>query len=128
MSNIVIADNGKIRKVEHIELAEKVIEMRNQKDPWKVIAKLVEGWTKTAPDEVQAILINVDEYKEMTQDKKFGTTLGGKDQERRFKLAFPANLQLMIRTQYKADELPFDQKFYAEFGKRYPAFKVAEKN
>jgi len=34
---------------------------------------------------------------------------------------------LMIRTQYKADELPMDREFFKKFGEKYPAFKIAEK-
>ncbi len=128
MSNIVITDNGKIRSVDQLELVEKIIDMRNNKNPWEVIDKLIEVWAKTSKDEVEAMRINVDEYREVQIDKRFGTTKHGKDQERRFQLAFPRNLMLMIRTQYKADELPFDRKFFAEFARRYPAFKVAESN
>ncbi len=128
MGKIIITDNGKFRDVSKIELAEEVIKLRKKGDPWKVIEKLLEVWSKIVPDEVEAVSINLTEYREAAVDKKFGQTKMGQDQERRFKLAFPVTLQLMIRTQYKADELPFDEKFYSEFAKRYPAFRVAEQD
>jgi len=128
MQPIVINENGKIREVEKVELAEKIVEMRGKKDPWEVIDKLLGVWATTTPDEVEAVLINVDQYRESQHDQEFGQTDNGKDFERRFKLAFPRNLMLMIRTQYKADELPMDQKFFEEFGKRYPIFKVSQKD
>ena len=74
------------------------------------------------------IQVNVKQYKETLKDKKFGQTLLGKDQERRFKLSFPLSLQLYIRKCYNSDELKMDDKFFSEFGERYPAFKIAEKN
>lgn len=127
MSRILIQDNGKIRKYEDIELAEKVVQIRNKKDPWAVIDHLIKLWVERAPDEEEAIKINIDEYREVQKDKVYGQTLLGKDQERRFTIAFPRSLMLMIRTQYKAEELPMDKKFYKEFARRYPAFKVAQK-
>lgn len=127
MANIYITEDGKIRKYEDLEAVEDIIKARENKDPWSVIDKLVELWAKKSPDEVKAIQINVDEYREIQLDKKFGQTKGGKDFERRFTLSFPETLMLMIRTQYKAEELPFDSKFYREFARRFPFFKVAEK-
>lgn len=128
MADIVISENGKIRNVANIELAEKIVDMRKKVDPWVLIDKLVDVWTKNAPDEVEAMQINLDQYRETLIDKEYGTTLHGKDQERRFQLAFPKSLMLMIRTQYKAEELPMDKKFFAEFAKRYPFFRVAQKD
>ncbi len=126
MANIVVSENGKIRDVGDVELAENIVEMSHNKDQWDVIDKLVKVWSKNAPDDVEAMRINISQYRESLVDKKFGQTLHGKDQERRFQLAFPKALMLMIRSIYKADVLPMDRKFFAEFGKRYPFFRVAE--
>jgi len=127
MPNIVIAENGKIRSLDDVEFAEDIVKKRNQKDPWTVIDTLVRTWAKRSPDEVEAVMVNVSQYRETLTDKQFGQTTLGKDQERRFTLAFPRTLMLMIRTMYKAEELPFDKKFFAAFAKKYPAFRVAEK-
>lgn len=128
MGKIVVQENGKIRDVGDVELAEKLVEMRKNKDPWQVIDAMVKVWAKNSPDDVEAMRINVAQYKEGLDDSEFGQTKDGKDQERRFQLAFPKNLMLMIRTIYKTEELPMDKKFFAEFGKRYPFFRVAEKD
>ena len=127
MTDLFIADSGKIRKYSDVEAVEKIVELRDTKDPWVVIDKLIEVWAKKSPDDVEAMKINVDQYRETQVDKTYGQTKGGKDQERRFTLSFPKNLMLMIRTQYSAEELPFDSDFYRKFAKRYPFFKVAEK-
>lgn len=123
----IVYDNGKLRRSEDIELAEKITELRLKKGPWDVIELLVEAWVKRAPEESEALKISIDDQKEMLADKKFGQTKGGQVVERRFTLIFPSMLQLMIRTQYKADELPFDSDFYREFARRFPNFKIAEK-
>lgn len=128
MKNIVISENGQVRNLDDLELAEDIIKLRNNKNHWAVIDKLVHVWVEKAPEEESMLQINVQQYKETLKDKKFGQTLQGKDQERRFKLAFPRSLLMYIRSVYKADELKMDEKFYNEFAKRYPAFKVAEKS
>lgn len=127
MKNIIVNDNGKIRNVEDIEFAEKITDMRKEQDPWEVIAELITVWAKTTPDDVEAISINLGQYREAQKDKEFAQTEQGGDYERRFQLAFPKNLMLMIRSQYKAEDLPFDREFFAEFVKRYPFFRVSEK-
>jgi len=128
MAKIVVNENGKIRDVSQVELAEKVVEMRKKDDPWKVIDTLIKVWAKESPDDVEAMRINLSQYKETLEDSEFGQTKHGHDQERRFQLAFPRNLMLMIRSIYKPEELPMDKKFFGEFAKRYPFFKVAEKD
>lgn len=128
MTKIYIDDNGKVRDFTKVELAEDVVKLRNNKDYWEVIDKLVKIWAQTAPDDEKAMMINIDQYKETLIDKEFGQTKGGKQHERRFMLAFPMSLQLLIRTQYKAQELPFDRNFFRTFVKKYPHFKVAQKN
>lgn len=127
MGKIVIADNGMIRDLDDLEFAEKIITLRNNKDEWVVIEELVKYWAQKAPDEVEAITVNVTEYRESLKDKTYGQTVGGKDQERRFKVSFPLTLQNMIRTLYSNEELPFDQKFYNKFAKKFPFFRIAEK-
>lgn len=125
-SKIVIDENGLARKADDVEFAEKIIKLRNQGDSWKVIDELITYWSKTAEDEVEAMTINVSEYRETLTDKKYGMTKGGKNMERRFTISFPRTLMFLIRTMYKTEELPFDNKFFADFARRYPFFKVAQ--
>ena len=126
MQSILIQENGKIRNLADVELAEDLVKKRSQKDVWEVMDDLVKIWAQRTPDDVKAMKINVEQYREALIDKKFGQTKEGKEQERRFTLSFPESLMLMIRTLYKVEELPFNKDFYQKFGKRYPFFKVAE--
>jgi hypothetical protein len=128
MSNLVIDEKGRLLTSEKYELVDRIMKMRANNDPWVVIDELVKYWIKNAPEEVQALKINVSDAKEILIDKKFGQTKGGKDMERRFQLIFPTGLQNLIRGVYKTEELPFDREFYRKFSKKYPGFRVAEKD
>lgn len=123
----ILDQRGLPVRTEDVDLAEEVIKLRNKKDPWVVIDLLVHAWIKKAPEEVEAQMIQIDEYKEDLIDKKYATTREGYHQERRFKLVFPKTLMLMIRCVYSTEELPFTPVFHNEFAKRYPYFKIAEK-
>lgn len=125
--SIIVKDNGKLRTAASVQAAEKVLEVRQKKGIWDVIDELLKVWAKVAPDEEQAVKMNITDYRGAQSDKKFAQTLGGKQMERRFIMAFPRSLMLMIRTQYKANELPMDKKFFFEFARRYPAFRIPEK-
>jgi len=127
MSDLYIDDNGLPRKLSHLEAVNKIIELRRKGDMWEVIDVLLDLWSSTAPEEVDAMSINLEEYKESLVDKEFATTKGGGEMNRRFFLSFPKKLMFMIRTQYKTDELQFDKVFYNKFAKRYPFFRVSEK-
>lgn len=128
MKDLYLDNNGMPRKYSDLEAANKIVDARKKGDIWEVIDLLVHLWAKRAPDEVRALSINIDEYKANQVDKEFATTKSGKDMERRLMLSFPTRLMLMIRTQYKADELQFDKIFYNKFAKKYPFFMVGEKN
>lgn len=122
-----IYQNGKFHDVDDIHLAEKVIDIKQKKDSWAVIDELVKAWGNRAPEEEQMLRVQIEDHKAELADKEFGRTTGGGDLERRFTMVFPQSLMLMIRTQYKAQELPMDDAFYKEFLKRYPMFQVADK-
>jgi hypothetical protein len=126
--DLIVEDNGKMRRKSDVDFADMIIKLKNQKDQWAVIEKLIERWVKTSPEETQALKIQIADHRELLDDKEFGQTKGGKAFGRRFTLVFPIKLQQMIRTLYSQEELEFDSAFYREFVKRYPNFKVAEKS
>lgn len=129
VDNIIIEDSsGLPRSAKDVELVEEVLKLKNTKDYWAVIDKLLEAWSKRAPDEVSALQIEVEDHRENLIDKKFATTKEGKHFDRRFKMIFPRELMVMIRAIYKPDELPMDDAFMTEFANHYPFFKIAEKD
>ncbi len=127
MSKLIIDEKGRLLSSEKFELADKIMKLRAKKNPWLVIDELVRYWINNAPEEVEALKINLFDIKEVTIDKKFARTKGGKDMERRLQLIFPTGLQALIRGIYKTEELPFDKDFYKKFVEKYPGFRVAEK-
>ena len=84
------------------------------------------AWAETAPDEVRASKVVIQGYRQSLKDPKFGQTEGGRDFQRRFVLSFPQKLRLMIGAVFKSD-LVMDNKFYAEFGRKYPFFLIPDK-
>ncbi len=128
MANVIISERGKLIDAEKAIFADKILELRQKGDPWKVIDELVKYWIASAPDEVQAVKMDIADQREMLIDKDFGGTKGGKSMERRFKMLFPTQLMLLIRAVYPHEELKMDQQFYADFARKYPGFKVAEKS
>lgn len=127
MADLYIDRNGFPQKYSHYEAADKVVNAKKNNDVWSVIELLLDIWMKTAGDEVEAIGINLEQYRDQLTDKEFGSTKGGKDQDRRLMLSIPKKLIMMIRTQYSAQELPFDHDFYVKFAQKFPYFRVAER-
>lgn len=127
MAELYIDRNGLPHKYSSFEAADKVVKARKNGDVWEVIDLLLDLWVKTAGDEVEAIGINLDQYREQLVDKEFGSTKDGKDLDRRLMLSIPKKLIMMIRTQYSAQDLPFDHDFYVKFAQKYPYFRVAER-
>lgn len=127
-SKILISDNGRVRNSDDVQLVESVINLKNTGKHWEAMDLLLKAWASKSPDDVDALAIQIDSYKEVLTDKKFGQTQGGKDLERRFTVSLPRKLLLMIRAIYKPDELEMDANWFREFTKRYPFFKVAEES
>jgi len=127
MGKLIIDEKGRLLTSEKFELADRIMKLRSKKDPWMVIDELVTFWVKNAPEEVEALKINLSDIREVAVDKRFGQTKEGADIERRLRLIFPTGLQSLIRGVYKSEELSFDKDFYRKFAQKYPGFKVAEK-
>ena len=123
----IVDYTGAIRDSEDIMLAEKLIELRKNKNTWVVLDKLVGIWAKKFPHEVRGLKKQIDDYRSMLVDKKYAQTQGGRLLERRFTLALPEKLYLLIRSVYKANELPTDSLFFRNFAKRYRFFQIPEK-
>lgn len=128
MVDLIVEEQGKKRLKSDVDFADEIIKLKNQKDHWAVVDRLLDRWLRDTPEEIAALKVQIADQKEMLTDKEFGQTKGGKDMERRFTLVFPLKLQQMLRTIYSSEELEFDSAFYREFVKRYPNFRIAEKS
>lgn len=117
---------GKVTDGNTIDIVDKILELRKNKSPWEVIDYLIPLWYEMAPEDGEGALITIRDLKETRKDQVYGTT-EDKNVERRLVLLFPIGLQALIRKVYKAEELPFDKKFFQEFGEKYKAFRIPEK-
>ena len=116
-----------VRPAKDIVDADYVFTQKNKiKDPWRVIDILVNMWAERSPERFKAFKLHLDDTRSGLRDRKFATT-PDKHMERRLVVIFPQDLYLMIRSVYKAWELPFSRDFNYEFAKRYPFFKIPEK-
>jgi len=127
MVDLIIEDRGKKRLKSDVDFVDEIIRLKNTKNRWAVIDKLIDRWVKSTPEESHALKIQLADQRETLTDKKFGTTKGGKQMERRATLVFPLRLQQMLRAIYSSEELAFDSKFYREFLEHYPQFRIPEK-
>ena len=129
MLDTYVLYNGLPRKAKDIHLVEQVEGLKRISgvNPWPVIDFLIKAWADRAPEDVEAMHIVIEEYRQTLFDPKFGQTKEGKDFGRRFTIDFPKKLMMMIRSVYSHEELPMESKFFAEFAGRYPFFKIPDK-
>lgn len=128
MTGIPVYDNlsNKIRSSNDVQLADKVVHMRKNKDQWDTIEELVKAWMDRSPEEFKAFKVYIGDTREVQIDPKFATTKN-QDQDRRLLLVMPRSLHDMIRSIYKPDELKMDKEFFMKFAKRFKFFKIPEK-
>lgn len=124
--SVVDGPKNKIRDSSDVLLAEKIIGMKSNKNPWEVIGELVDAWMKRTPEEFNAYKTYIEDTRRVQIDSKYGKTRN-QDHDRRFMLVFPEPLMAMIRAVYKPADLPMDKEFFREFARRFPFFRIPEK-
>ena len=100
---------------------------------WIVIKRIIDIWRETHPQAWNSYLFELEGVKQTRLDSKFGLS---KDSKRyhgahgnmRYTLDIPEQIYLMIRAVYNESELPMDKTFLRLFAKKFPIFKVPEKN
>lgn len=107
--------------VQHLEKLKSL----NQTNFWRVIDECISIWKRTKPVEWQSYLVRLEEVKETRKDGRYGISKTGMY---RYTLDIPQKVLFMIRCMYDDQELPMDKKFFHEFARHYPVFKIAEKN
>jgi len=97
----------------------------NQTNCWNVIDECIAIWKRTTPGAWHSYLVRLDTVRDTRRDKQFGQSRTGMY---RYTLDIPQKIIYMIRCLYDDEELPMDKKFFHEFARRYPLFRIAEKN
>ena len=121
---------GRKYKSDHIKWVDYVTKLKgkNSSNPWPVIEACFNFWAKQSPTRYRSYLVSINDVRETRKEKKFASTTdrvtGG---ILRYTLYIPEEVILMIRCIYNESELPMDRKFFMEFARRFPRFKIAEK-
>lgn len=115
-----------------VQLADKLIKMRSNKNPWKVIKFIVEGWISTCPKEYQSFILDLEQNKHTRKvtnvgGKQFSGVSKTKDGMLRYKMDIPVTVINLIRKLYSPQELPMDSKFYNKLGRMFPKFIISER-
>jgi len=114
---------GRLIRDKHQAFIDKVIKLKNTKGVWAAIDLMIKEWEESNPQEFRSYVVSVEDKKE-TRETRYGSN---KQKTIRQTVDFPQEIQNRIRAIYKADELPFDKKFFKMFWERYPQYRVAEK-
>jgi len=120
----VVTTSGRI--VEHTDLAyvDKLIDLKNTKDPWEVMDFIVETWAKQRPGEYQSLVIDILE----TQDNTYNDYGESKEGNFRRTIDLPIYVERVFRILYRNTDFQFDKKFYRKMWKRYPIFRVSKRS
>lgn len=120
---------GKLRNAEDVIAADHLIKLKrdNSNNVWVVIDGIIKMWKKKNPNRWKSYLVNIKDLRD-TRKNEYGAS---EDKETggylRYTVDVPEQVVYMIRTLYTPNELPMSKEFWREFGRRYPAFRVAEK-
>ena len=100
---------------------------------WIVIKRIIEVWQETHPKQWQSYLVELDNVRATREDLEFGKSRDTKKHRGdrgniRYTLDIPQAIYMMIRAVYSEEELPMNKEFFRRFGRKFPVFKVAEKN
>jgi hypothetical protein len=111
------------------EAADKLVQLKKDKDPWEVFEYIVKIWKSTNPSEYESFIVNLNETKTtrkvttvgnkqfsgVSVDKNTGGTL-------RYLLDIPVKVVHMIRKLYP--EMNLDKEFYTKWAKHFPKMVI----
>jgi len=113
-----------------VEAADRLVELKNNKDPWEVFAEVVKVWQGTHPADYESFLFNLDVKKGTAKvtsvgNKQFrGVSVDTEGSVLRHRLDIPVKVIYMIRKLYP--EMNLDADFYKKWGKKFPHMVIEE--
>lgn len=119
----VVTETGNIVESAPYSAADRLVNLRNTKTLWEVVAEVVKVWEQTKVKQYRSHLIDLQDKKE-TRLNKHGSN---KDKSLRYIVDVPEDIIRMLRILYDVEDLPMDKPFFRMFGKKFPQYKVAEK-
>lgn len=132
---------GELIPAEKYTLVSHLIQMKKSQDLWKVVEEVIKVFQKTQPERWESYIIQLQETKdsapwETIGSKRFrgvkkdrsGTNTHGMTNVHQ--VDFPIWIMLCLRKLYTENELSFSgergKKFFREFGRRFPLFRIHE--
>jgi hypothetical protein len=121
-------ENLKWAPAKTVSAADKLIELKKNKDVWEVIRAIVQMWQETNPKEYDSFIYTLEHTKQtrkvtkgfrgVSYDKETGGNL-------RYKLDIPVKVIYMIRRLYP--DMNLDKDFYNKWEKVFPKMVIMEK-
>lgn len=135
---MIVAFNryGEIIPANKITLAERLWKMKQEKPFWEVVEEVIKVFKKTRPEAYKSFVLHLDYTRGVQKETSVGNSRfrgvskldGGL---RALIVDFPAWVMLCLKKLYTDDELQWTgeegKKFYREFAKRFPEFKILER-
>lgn len=126
MSKIIvpssIGDNW--YSAEAVMLVDKLIKLKrdNQTNVWVVIDEIIKIWKDKYPTSWKSFIVTTEKTRDSRANKYGSNDRAGL----RYTVDMPEWVHNVIRRLYDPSELAMDKKFFREFWKRYPVFRVSE--
>jgi hypothetical protein len=139
MTDILIPTPYGLKSAKSVAFAEELLKLKEDSllqeanGIWIVIGRIINIWASTHPKAWKSYLVDLDTVKETRLDNKFGLSrdskmYNGDRGNLRYTLDIPEQIVDMIRAVYNDEELPMNHEFFQLFARKFPIFKVAEKN
>lgn len=114
------------------EAADRILKLKKTKPMWEVIGEIIKFWASANPSEYQSFLIEIEETKRSRKETTVGSkSFSGVSKKGgsyiNYMLDIPVRVYNIIRIVYTADELKMDKKFFRQFMRKFPAFKISQK-
>ena len=117
----------RVIEAETVKIVDALLEAKWKKPFWAVVEAVIGYWATKEPKAYRSYIVNLNSIKETRKDRY--ATSGKKDYNQlRYLIDVPEFVVLILRKLYDTSELDMDKKFWTDFGKHFPLFKVPEKS
>ena len=110
--------------------ADKLIKLKEDKDPWEVFDYIVKIWMSTNPSEYESFLVDLSDTKATRKvtsvgNKQFrGVSVDSEGATLRYLLDIPTKVVYMIKRLYP--EMNMDKEFYTKWAKKFPKMTIED--
>lgn len=119
--------NGKLRPVKDVQTADYLINMKPTSTIWEVCEEIIKIWQAKNPDTWKSYIVHVSDLQNTRKNKHAASENKETGMITRYIVDVPEQVVLMLRMIYSVEELPMDKIFWREFGRKFPAFRVAQR-